>query len=280
MRGGRDGLSLTGCRYRVHVQLQSNDYNAVIPSLNLRLASGASRGRCSPTRMSTNVPPPANMSRIDTWPCLGSCLNDPRALTTQIDHVLVVPPHYRRTARRNVGPDSPSSALREMSINSPSGPLRVAKSKGARSSPYNKGATGSRHSQRLLNMGGSDSAGFFDDGELLLASGGMNSSMFVADKHVILKKAAGGGPVGVTFREDASLGGTGVLLTHIDPGSPAASSTLFVGDVITQIDGHPVKGADEAAKRAPAALAACLLSARTRTVVTALSPHTLFAKLA
>lgn len=168
-------------------------------------------------------------------------------------------PFFARSSRRNLSAcDSPSAGLSEMNINSPSGPLRMAKSYGGitknKSSPYAKGGAG-RRSQRLLDMGGgSDSAGFFDDAPLL-TPGRAHSMSFVADKHVILKKAADGGKIGIHFREMPKREGLvqGVVLTGIDAGSVAAASTLLVGDVITQIDGVDTSTAEAAATAVAAA---------------------------
>ena len=163
---------------------------------------------------------------------------------------------FRRGSKPNVI-ESPSAGLGgmlgELSCNSPSGPLRVNRGKkGERASPY-KGH--SRRSQRLLGavssaMGGSSSMyGAFDDAPLL-TPGRKNSSAFVADKHVIVKKSAEGGKVGMRFRDATEVGIAGVLLTHVEDASPAAASTLLVGDVITSVDGKTVTDGEEAARRA------------------------------
>ena len=55
--------------------------------------------------------------------------------------------------------------------------------------------------------------------------------------------------VGMRFRDATEVGGVGVLLTHIEDASPAAASTLLVGDIITAIDGKTVTDGKEAARR-------------------------------
>jgi S1-C subfamily serine protease len=45
--------------------------------------------------------------------------------------------------------------------------------------------------------------------------------------------------------EDHLATSTGALITSIEPGSPAASSSLQVGDVIVQLDTTPISSPDD-----------------------------------
>ena len=134
--------------------------------------------------------------------------------------------------------------------NSPSGSLRIMKSaigKSPRKSPRAKGKKGGadRQSQRLL------SESSWDDAPLMVP-GRNNSGGYVADKHVILKKPADGGKLGVKFRTAPDLGiMSGVVVTRIEENSAAASSSLLVGDIITSIDGVTTDSAEEAFRRTP-----------------------------
>ena len=133
-------------------------------------------------------------------------------------------------------------------MNSPS--LRVRKGgiskDNNRGSPYGKN---SRRSQRLLSSPG------ISDAQYLISPGRTHSASFVADKHVIIKKPEEG-KVGMKFRDCTELGGRGVLLTGIEPGSVAAASTLLVGDIISSIDGTATDTSELAALRAPPSLRA------------------------
>jgi serine protease Do len=42
---------------------------------------------------------------------------------------------------------------------------------------------------------------------------------------------------------------TGVVVTRVEPGSPAASAGIQTGDIIREVDRKPVKDVDELAKR-------------------------------
>ena len=133
-------------------------------------------------------------------------------------------------SRRRSANETPSSALAELSCNSPTGPMRVNKSRAAKeASPYGK-----KKGRSLLSQNERTTLDVWDSAPLL-TPGRLTSAQWMEDKRVILKKPTDGGKVGMRFNE--YKGGQGVILTRIEEGSASASSTLLVGDVITQIDG-------------------------------------------
>lgn len=140
----------------------------------------------------------------------------------------------------NASPGALANTLGELNCNSP-GALRQHRGKRSarQHSPY-----GGRRSNRLL--GGSLLGSNFessDDGRMLLTPGRQNSSSFVADKHVTLKK--GDGEMGLKLVTDDKLG---VVVSGVDLEGQATKNGVLVGDIITAIDGLPVSTHQEANK--------------------------------
>ena len=146
--------------------------------------------------------------------------------------------------------DELGGMLGELSTNSP---LRVMKHKkfGAaeRGSPYKKNA--SRRSARVFNrlgFGSSSSSSenqplglMCDDGRQLLTPGRAHSGMFVADKHVTIRKD--GGAHGITLKEEAHVG---LVVSGIDREAQAYANGLLVGDIISAIEGESVTSPTQA----------------------------------
>jgi len=143
--------------------------------------------------------------------------------------------------KADVTPGPLGGMLGEVSCNSP-GALRSNRSKksnrGNASSPYRRS---NRIITKLTSTTSLATSAFENDGDALLTPGRDSSTMFVADKHVGIRKSSG--PHGLTLKNEAH---TGIVVSGINRSAQAALNGMLVGDVISAVDGIPVERATEA----------------------------------